>query len=60
MQHSPELERWILAELPADTESVLDLGCGVGRTGFLLWEQESEGSVSASSSARSTPSERAG
>ena len=40
MQHNPELERWILAELPRDTESVLDLGCGVGRTGFLLWEQE--------------------
>ena len=39
MQHSPELERWILAEVPQDTESVLDLGCGVGRTGFLLWEQ---------------------
>jgi SAM-dependent methyltransferase len=38
MQHSPELERWILAELPADTGSVLDLGCGIGRTGFLLWE----------------------
>ena len=39
VQHSPELERWILAELPRDTASVLDLGCGVGRTGFLLWEE---------------------
>jgi SAM-dependent methyltransferase len=39
VQHRPELERWILAELPRDAESVLDLGCGVGRTGFLLWEQ---------------------
>jgi SAM-dependent methyltransferase len=38
MQHRPELDRWIVAELPPDTESVLDLGCGVGRTGFLLWE----------------------
>jgi SAM-dependent methyltransferase len=40
MQHNPELERWILAELPPATESVLDVGCGVGRTGFLLWEQK--------------------
>ena len=40
MQHNPELERWILAELPPDTGSVLDVGCGVGRTGFLLWEQK--------------------
>lgn len=39
MQHRPELERWILAELPRDAGSALDLGCGVGRTGFLLWEE---------------------
>jgi SAM-dependent methyltransferase len=39
MQHRPELERWIVAELPRDTQSILDLGCGVGRTGFLLWEE---------------------
>ena len=39
MQHRAELDRWIAAELPRDTDSVLDLGCGVGRTGFLLWEE---------------------
>jgi SAM-dependent methyltransferase len=40
VQHRPELERFLLTAVGRDVDSVLDLGCGVGRTGFLLWENE--------------------
>lgn len=38
MQHRPELDRWILAEVKSLGGAVLDVGCGLGRNGFLLWE----------------------
>lgn len=40
MQHRPELDRWILQAIGSRARSVLDLGCGVGRTGYLLWENQ--------------------
>lgn len=40
MQHRPELDRWILESASGSRMGAfLDLGCGVGRNGFLLWEE---------------------
>lgn len=39
MQHRPELDRWILQAVGTPT-SLLDLGCGVGRNAYLLWEDD--------------------
>jgi SAM-dependent methyltransferase len=40
VQHRPELDRWILEAVGTGADSVLDVGCGVGHNGFLLWESE--------------------
>lgn len=40
-QHRPEVDRWILDAIGTDAGTVLDLGCGVGRNAFLLWERGS-------------------
>ena len=39
MQHHPELDRWIIDAVGRKTGSVLDLGCGIGRNGYLMWER---------------------
>ena len=43
MQRHPELDRWILAaaRVPG-SRSLLDVACGVGRNGFLCWEDDDE------------------
>lgn len=39
MQHRPELDRWILAAAGPKDRTFLDVGCGLGHTGFLLWAE---------------------
>jgi SAM-dependent methyltransferase len=40
-QHLPEIDRLLMQAMDWTTRSVLDVGCGVGHNGFLVWERES-------------------